>query len=38
MKVEQRSVPVRDLVDGYSDDGAGGVVGYGRLLDIRPPS
>lgn len=37
MKVEQRSVPVRDLVDGYSDDGAGGVVGYGRRLDIRPP-
>ena len=37
MKVDQRSVSVRDLVDGYSDDGADGVVGYGRRLDIRPP-
>ncbi|MCY3564226.1 MAG: DUF262 domain-containing protein [Chloroflexi bacterium] len=37
MKVEQRTVAVRHLTDGYSDDGDGGVVGYGRRLDIRPP-
>lgn len=37
MRVEQRSVPVRDLVDGYYDDDEGGVVGYSGRLDIRPP-
>ena len=29
-------IAVRDLVDGYSDDGEGGVTGYGGRLDIRP--
>ncbi len=37
MQVELQEVTVRDLVDGYADDGEGGVVGYGRRLDIRPP-
>lgn len=37
MKIELREIPVRDLVEGYSDDGEGGVVGYAGKLDIRPP-
>jgi len=37
MKIDLHEVTVRDLVDGYKDDGAEGVVGYGGLLDIRPP-
>ncbi|MDE0608955.1 MAG: DUF262 domain-containing protein [Anaerolineaceae bacterium] len=28
---------MRELVEGYDDDGEGGVVGYGGRLDIRPP-
>lgn len=36
MKIEQRRVTVRELVAGFSDDGEGGVVGMGGLLDIRP--
>ena len=37
MKIELIDLTVRDLVDGYSDDGEGGVFGYGGKLDIRPP-
>ena len=37
MKVEPKAIPVRALVKGYSDDGEGGVRGYGGRLDIRPP-
>ena len=37
MKVEPKAIPVRALVEGYSDDGEGGVRGYGGRLDIRPP-
>ena len=37
MKIERAEIVVRDLVDGYADDGEGGVVGYGGRLDIRPP-
>ena len=37
MKIEPKQVTVRDLVEGYSDDGEGGVRGYGGKLDIRPP-
>ena len=37
MKIELIDLTVRDLVDGYSDDGEGGVVGYGGKLDILPP-
>ena len=37
MKIEMLDLTVRDLVDGYHDDGEGGVVGYGGRLDIRPP-
>ena len=37
MKIDLIDLTVRDLVDGYSDDGEGGVRGYGGKLDIRPP-
>ena len=40
MKIEPLDLTVRELVDGYhddGDDGEGGVVGYGGRLDIRPP-
>lgn len=37
MKIQVHNITVRDLVDGYADDGDGGVVGYGGKLDIRPP-
>ena len=37
MKIELRKVTARDLVESYSDDGEGGVRGYGGELDIRPP-
>ena len=36
MKVELNEITVEDLVEGYADDGEGGVVGYGGRLDIRP--
>ena len=37
MKVEPRIVTISELVDGYNDNGDGGVVGFGGNLDIRPP-
>ena len=37
MDIRRLDVKVRDLVKNYSDDGEGGVRGYGGLLDIRPP-
>lgn len=37
MKTELQEITVMDLVEGYNDDGEGGVVGYGGKLDIRPP-
>ncbi|MCY4138174.1 MAG: HNH endonuclease [Rhodobacteraceae bacterium] len=37
MKIDLEKITVRDLVEGYSDDGEGGVRGYGGKLDIRPP-
>ncbi|MDE2849612.1 MAG: DUF262 domain-containing protein [Acidobacteriota bacterium] len=37
MKIEPRRITVRALVESYSDDGDGGVRGYGGNLDIRPP-
>ena len=37
MKIEPLSLTVRNLVDGYHDNGEGGVFGYGGALDIRPP-
>ena len=37
MKIELKKITVRELVKDYHDDGEGGVLGYGGLLDIRPP-
>ena len=37
MKIDLRQIPVSELVQGYQDDGEGGVKGYGGKLDIRPP-
>lgn len=37
MNVEPLDLTVEELVEGYRDDGEGGVIGYGGKLDIRPP-
>jgi len=37
MNIDLHEITVRDLVEGYHDDGEGGVRGYGGKLDIRPP-
>lgn len=37
MKVTPKEITVRDLINGYTDDGEAGVRGYGGKLDIRPP-
>ena len=37
MKVERKLITIAELVEGYSDDGEGGVLGYNGNLDIRPP-
>lgn len=37
MKIEPHEITVQDLTEGFSDDGDGGVRGYGGKLDIRPP-
>lgn len=36
MKIALKNVTIRQLVDGYDDNGEGGVVGYGGRLDVRP--
>ena len=35
--IKMHDVTIRELVDGYRDDGDDGVFGYGGRLDIRPP-
>ena len=37
MKITLKEVTVGELVEGYADDGEGGVQGYAGNLDIRPP-
>ena len=37
MDIELRHITIGELVEGYRDDGEGGVVGYDGNLDIRPP-
>lgn len=37
MNIALHHITVRELVEGYHDDGDGGVVGYDGKLDIRPP-
>lgn len=36
MEIELQNIKIRDVVDGYEDNGEGGVVGYGSKLNIRP--
>lgn len=36
MKIELHEIPIRDVVDGYTDSAENGVVGYGGKLNIRP--
>lgn len=37
MQIEEKKIPVRDLIAGYENDPDKGVHGYGGRLDIRPP-
>jgi len=37
MKIDPITVTVGELVEGYNDDGEGGVIGFDGMLDIRPP-
>ena len=37
MKIELKNISIKELSKDYSDDGEGGVKGYGGKLDIRPP-
>lgn len=37
MKIELKEIKIRDLFKGYIDKAEDGVVGYGGLLNIRPP-
>ncbi len=37
MEIELKSIPIRDLIAGYSNDAETGVRGYYGKLDIRPP-
>lgn len=37
MQIELKSIPIRDLIENYSNDPDIGVRGYGGQLDIRPP-
>ena len=37
MKIKLTEITIRELAEGYNDDGEGGVTGYGGKLDIRPP-
>lgn len=36
MKITLKRIPIRDVVDGYTNNNEEGVVGYGGQLDIRP--
>ena len=36
MKIELKEITVRELVEGYKDEGEAGVIGFAGKLDIRP--
>ena len=36
MKIELKEIPIRDIVDGYTDNNSEGVIGYKGNLNIRP--
>lgn len=37
MKIQLKEISIRDVVEGYFDDGEDGVVAYDEQLDVRPP-
>ena len=37
MEIVEKKITVRELTDGYMDEGENGVVAYGGKLDVRPP-
>lgn len=37
MNIELKEITVRELTNGYEDRGGDGVIGFGGMLDIRPP-
>lgn len=37
MKIELHHITIRELVNGFKDNGEDGVIGYGGKLNIRPP-
>lgn len=37
MNIELKSIPIRDLISGYTNDPDSGVRAYGGKLDVRPP-
>lgn len=37
MQVQLKEITIRELANGYEDNGEGGVIGYSGKLDIRPP-
>lgn len=37
MKIELKTILVRELTNGYQDNDENGILGYGGRLDIRPP-
>ena len=37
MKIELKEITIRELTAGFEDNNEGGVVGFNKLLDIRPP-
>ena len=37
MNIELKSIPIRDLITGYSNNSDTGVRAYGGSLDVRPP-
>ena len=36
MEIKLENIKIRDVINGYKDDGEDGVVGYGGKLNIRP--
>ena len=37
MNIELHEITIREITNGYSDNGEAGIVGYGGKLNIRPP-
>jgi len=37
MIIELKEITIRELTEGFEDNNEGGVIGFNKLLDIRPP-